>query len=97
MLPSKQFEDWNKYAQLQLASFRASTDWRIPLRCNVNCKALFYRDAERGDANGYYQALADALEEGGIVENDRQIVSWDGSRMLKDSIHPRIIVSLEAA
>ena len=41
-------------------------------------------------------ALADALEEAGIVENDRLIVSWDGSRLLKDAATPRIEVMLEA-
>lgn len=66
----------------------------LPWRGNLNCCALFYRDRLTGDAVGYYQALADALEEAGIVENDRLIVSWNGSQLLKDAKNPRIEVSL---
>ena len=46
---------------------------------SYNCAAVFYRDAARGDAVGYYQGLADLLEYLGVVPNDRYIVSWDGS------------------
>ncbi len=95
IIPSSAYTAWDKLAQSQLAIFRASTDWKLPLQCRLNCKALFLRDAERGDAVGYYQALADTLEAGGIVVNDSQIVSWDGSRMLKDADKPRTIVVLE--
>lgn len=60
----------------------------------VNCRALFYRDANRGDAVGYYQGLADLLERRGIVANDRQLVSWDGSRLLVDREAPRVEIEL---
>jgi len=76
---------------------RTKTTFRLPITDEVNCRALFYRDALRGDAVGYYQALADALEEAGIVKNDRLIVSWDGSRLLKDADIPRIEVTLDYA
>lgn len=92
LLPSKAFLEWNEVAQATLAIARLSAG--LPIRVPVNCCALFYRDAERGDAVGYYQALADALEKGGIVENDRLIVSWDGSRMLKSSSAPRVEVQI---
>lgn len=92
MLPSKQFESWNQFAQVHLMRLHPRETIQQP----VNCRALIYRDANRGDAVGYYQALADALEEAGIVENDRLIVSWDGSRLLKDAANPRIEVTLTA-
>ena len=60
----------------------------------VNCAAVFYRDAHRGDAVGYYQALGDALEAAGVVSNDKWLVSWDGSRLRKDADRPRICVVL---
>lgn len=97
-MPSRAFTQWNKDAQWSLALIPREQlvyGRRLPLKETVNCSALFYRDAERGDAVGYYQALADALEEAGIVENDSLIVSWDGSRMLKDKENPRIEVRLE--
>ncbi len=93
-LPSKPFETWNKSAQFQLAVLRFHhPEWPINLRVNV--AAAFYRASDVGDAVGYYQALADALQEGGVVTNDALIVQWDGSRMLKDSENPRIEVTLE--
>lgn len=99
-LPSKAFEEWNRAAQLHLRLFLNRTLLpadTFPIRHEVNCRALFYRHALVGDANGFYQALADALEEAGIVEDDSLIVSWDGSRLRKDSTNPRIEVVLEQA
>ena len=67
-----------------------------PITQPLNCAAIFYRDADRGDAVGYYQGLADALESAGIVDNDRWITQWDGSRLAKDANRPRIEVTLTA-
>ncbi len=94
-IASDAYREWDAAAQQQLAVFRASTDWKLPLLCDVNCAALFFRHALVGDAVGFYQALADILQNGGIVKNDKQIVQWDGSRMLKDAANPRVIVRLE--
>lgn len=81
---------------MQLMLIRQKTSG-LPIRENVNVRALFFREKNIGDAVGFYQALADALQEGGIVANDRQIVSWDGSRLLKDTERPRIIVTITEA
>ena len=89
ILPSKAFSAWNRIAQVELARARAALNG-LPIAVNVNVRAWFYRDADRGDAVGYYQALADALEEGRILTNDVLVVSWDGSRLLKDAANPRI-------
>lgn len=63
----------------------------------VHVKATFYREANRGDLIGYMQALADVLEEAGVLVNDRQIVSWDGTRMDKDSKEPRTEIEIREA
>ena len=89
LLPS---EAWQTWADSVVPSIRA---WAqrvklVPLAYPVNCAALFYRDALRGDAVGFYQGLADLLEKAGIVENDKWIVSWDGSRLRKDASRPRV-------
>ena len=60
----------------------------------LNCAATFYRDANRGDAVGYYQGLADALEAAGIVADDKWLTQWDGSRLAKDVDRSRIEVTL---
>lgn len=99
-MPSKAYQAWNQTAQLHLL------DWKLkmrqygehapllPITVPVNCRALFYRDRLAGDAVGYFQGLADTLEEARIVENDVLVVSWDGSRLFKDAANPRIEVTL---
>lgn len=97
LLPSEAYRAWNAIAQIRLLPVRQEV-WRTHpegLAMPLNCKALFYRDAERGDANGYYQGLADALQEAGVVKDDVWIRQWDGSRLLKDRDNPRIEVTLE--
>ena len=60
----------------------------------ANCRALIFRDRAVGDAVGFYQAIGDFLELAGVVANDRLIVSWDGSRLLKDAARPRVELEL---
>lgn len=96
-IPSEALEKWNNSAQLQLAKLRAKTFALIPVKIPVNCRAIFYRHANVGDLLGFEQALADALQQGGIVENDRLITQWDGSRMLVDKVEPRVDVELTEA
>lgn len=71
-----------------------SLNYCAPVTDPMNICALFYRDAERGDAVGYYQGLADVLEEIGVVQDDKFLTSWDGSRLLKDAANPRVEVVL---
>lgn len=99
VLPSKAFVEWNAIAQIYLNRVRsASPMWLRDSRGRrVNCAALFYRKTNVGDATGYYQALADALQEARIVENDKLIVTWNGSQLLKDAANPRIEVTLTEA
>jgi len=56
----------------------------------VHVRALFYREANRGDLTGFKQAVGDALERAGIIPNDSLIESWDGSRKLIDRKNPRV-------
>ena len=67
----------------------------VPRGVALNCRATFYRHANVGDSVGFYQGLADVLESHGIVDNDRQLVSWDGSRLRKDQGYPRVVLTLE--
>lgn len=66
----------------------------MPLTSPVNCAATFYRKTAVGDAVGYMQGLADLLQDGGILVNDKLIVSWNGTRMDKDAAKPRVEVVL---
>ena len=96
-LPSAAYSAWDRMAQMQLGKYRAQCPNGWMFQRPVNVCAIFYREALVGDAVGFYQALADTLEKGGIVENDRLIVSWDGSRLLKDKDNPRVEIEITEA
>lgn len=91
VLPSPQYRQWLKDAIPQIKVARPQ---HPPIIALVGVKALFYRERNVGDLVGYLQALADALEVAGMVENDRQIKSFDGSRTLKDAANSRIEVTI---
>jgi len=96
VLPSKAHEAWFDAVFLETKTrARRATKVDLPINHPVNVRALFYREALTGDATGYYQALADLLEAAGVVTNDKLLVSWDGSRLSKDSESPRIEVFIE--
>lgn len=60
----------------------------------VNMRALVYRDRAVGDIVNYLAAVCDALEEAGIVVNDKWILGLDGSRLLIDRVRPRVEITL---
>lgn len=99
-VPSEAQEQWAIAAARELRSAWAG---RSPLAGPVQVRALIYREADTGDLLGYEEAIADVLEaptkrtsdfgrlmKASVIVNDKQIVSWDGSRPLKDAEHPRI-------
>lgn len=98
IIPSASHDSWLKavlpHLKAQLMRIRSTDPAACPVTVPVNCCALIYREKAIGDAVGYFQAIADALEHAGAVENDRLIVSWDGSRLLKDAANPRVEVEL---
>lgn len=98
VLPSSQVKAWTAKAVRQMqAQYAASAFARLnacPIQHAVNVCALIYRERATGDANNFYSAIADALQAAGIVANDRLIVSWNGSELLKDSANPRILIEI---
>ena len=107
IVPSAAHDEWARAAipQLQLQWARAARTVHIehgagrlsiggPLQVPVTVRALVYRDADRGDLTGYMQAIADALERAGVIQNDRLIDSWDGTRRLIDRARPRVEIDL---
>lgn len=77
----------------------------LPIRGQVWVKAIFYAEnANVGDLTGYEQGLADFLQSprmskktgkltrdgAGVIDDDKQIASWDGSRVRIDRADPRI-------
>ena len=91
------YRRWKKLADSQfllvkVAALRARI--ALPIRDRVQICALFYRDRESGDLDNYEKGLGDWLQHVGIIGNDRQIASWDGSRLLKDAARPRIEIEI---
>jgi hypothetical protein len=52
--------------------------------------AVFFRDRATGDLDNFIVGLGDLLQDHGIIDNDKHIVSWDGSRLGKDARNPRV-------
>jgi Holliday junction resolvase RusA-like endonuclease len=94
IVPSAPYLRWRDAVVPQLERAWAG---HAPIAFPVNVAALFFRDAARGDAVGYYQGLADALEEAHVVEDDKWIVTWDGSRLAKDAERPRVELEIRGA
>lgn len=84
ILPSERYRLFEKGVIPQLRVARPKGGMIL---CWVNVEAHFYRAKNIGDAVGYYQALADAMEAAEFIKNDRQIRSWNGST-LEVAIHP---------
>lgn len=98
VMPSKAYCDWLDLVRAQ--AFEVMGDLRtkgvtFPITGPVAVKAHFYRQRDCGDLCGFEQALGDALQDIGVIDDDRQIVSWDGTRLLKDARNPRVVVSIE--
>lgn len=78
----------------------------LPIEGPVSVRALIYRDADRGDWNGFTDAIADILQEPifegrkvkrkgiGIITNDKNIEHWDGTRRLIDRDNPRVEITI---
>jgi hypothetical protein len=66
-----------------------------PLAYPLNCCATFYLGArQHGDTVGYMQGLADLLEQRQVIENDRYLATWDGTRLVHDGSAPRVELTL---
>lgn len=85
VLPSKAYEVWEKQARLamaiQLRGYKPTVE-------DVHVNAQIYYKGPRPDLSGALESLGDCCESY-IWENDRQIVSWDGSRLFHDIVNPR--------
>ena len=139
LLPSEAYEEWLDCVLLQGAQIRYAlqrSGHKLPITSPVSVRALVFRQADTGDTNGFYQAIADALHSPeyrfsckcgaraqteyaanpalcrtcgqlirigkqsrkglGILQDDSQIQSWDGSRLYVDRANPRVQIEISA-
>jgi len=92
LLPSKAFETYQEVALWQLKKHKE----RFEVNVHVQCKYYLPNKAHWPDLVGLLQATSDILEKSGILENDRLIVSYDGSRIMEiDKDNPRVEIFIE--
>lgn len=94
VLPSAPYERWAKTAIL-FARAEWNRNGRQALAEPVRVGATFYRARRTGDLINYCQALADVLQDAGVLVDDKWVYAWDGSRLDHDPGRPRIDVVLE--
>ncbi len=107
VLPSAAYQKFFRAAMKESPLIKAGlrqAGVELPIQGDLNVCALFYRDRDQGDAVGFYQALGDFLQSprekngketrqgAGLIVDDRQVKSWNGSELRLDYKHPRIEV-----
>lgn len=93
-LPSKAYEEWAKSARTAAIDQIGLSPIAEPKKIAV--RAVAYCNGVLPDLSGMLESIGDVLE--GIAwENDRQIVSWDGSRVVRDKIHQRTEIFIQEA
>lgn len=90
-IPSKAYEEWERTARLITCTYMRGVK---PVRGNIHAKALIYYKGPRPDLSGAMESIGDCLE-GFVWKNDKQIVSWDGTRLIHDKNNPRTEVEVE--
>jgi len=89
-IPSKPYLKWIEAAGFQVpAEMRKNT-----IATDVAVSAVIYRKKRIGDLDNYLAAVGDMLQKTKVIKNDRQIVSWDGSRLDHDKENPRIEIMI---
>jgi Holliday junction resolvase RusA-like endonuclease len=92
IVPSEAYKKWEGCARHELFIFK----YQNKIECTflpVHITAIFYYSGPRPDLQGAMESLADCIQ-GVIIDNDKQIESWDGSRMVHDKDNPRTVVEI---
>ena len=91
-----QSEPYRKYEENCLwqikAQYRGET-----ITDQINLQALYYMPTKaRPDLVNLLQATCDILQKAKVIENDKNIVSFDGSKIIGiDKINPRVEIIIE--
>jgi len=93
ILPSKAYRAYEKSALKQLMAWG-----NIYFDGPVRVDAHYFLPDKRWwpDLTGLLQATGDILQKSGLIENDKQIVSWGTSRIVRlDKESPRAEITIE--
>jgi Holliday junction resolvase RusA-like endonuclease len=92
VLQSKQYRQYEEDCLKQLMICRARFAGPVRMKC-----LYWMPDRRRPDLLGLLQATADILEKAQIIDNDRNVVSFDGSRIAGvDRENPRVEIEIES-
>ena len=94
VLPSLAYMEWEKEARISVNQQLLGSVYEIRLLTGpVYVNAQIYYKGQQPDLSGCLESIGDCLE-GIIWENDKQIVSWDGSHLQHDKDNPHTMVSV---
>jgi len=99
VLPSKPAGKYLEAAVEQLeALWMPEFKTPIPESIQLNAAIVTYRaTAAKNDASNLYELPQDAMQHAGILADDFQIATHDGSRRLLDRKNPRVVITLTPA
>ena len=86
----RRFRNW---VIAQLAPHRAALGLPMP-EFRYNLAAVFFTENDQADTGGLLQGLTDALQDAGVVTNDRQCWTFNGTDQHFDPMLPRIELAL---
>ena len=92
ILPSKAYKQWEKAARAAVLE-QIEGMAGMPTMEDVEVKAVAYCKGRLPDLSGMLESVGDCLE-GIIWADDRQIKSWDGSRVVRDKERQRVEVEV---
>ena len=91
ILPSKAFKAYEKVALMQLARVQA-----VHGPVSVLCRYYLQNRAHWPDLVGLLQATSDILQAAGVIDNDKYIVNYDGSKIAGiDKDRPRAEITIQ--
>ena len=93
IIQSKQYRAYEKDCLLQIMTQQLMTP---PLIGRLHLRAWYYMpDKRRPDLLNLLQATADIVEKAKVIENDKDIVSFDYSRIMGvDKENPRVEIEI---
>ena len=91
LLPSKAFKEYEKVALMQLARVQA-----VHGPVSVLCRYYLQNRAHWPDLVGLLQATSDILQAAGVIDDDKYIVNYDGSKIAGiDKDRPRAEITIQ--
>ena len=93
LIQSKQYLAYEKDCLKQLMAFYRGEI----ITCKINLQVQYYMPTKtRPDLNNLLGATADILQKARVIENDKNIVSFDGSKIAGvDKVNPRTEITIE--